>query len=553
MLLQQVTTRGVAVTKLFMSYLALYRKYRPQTFAEVVGQAHVKTTLLNALSSHKLAHAYLFCGPRGVGKTTIGRLLARAANCQQVKKTKGEPCGKCSACQETGSNKSIDLVEIDAASNRGIDEIRELREKVKFVPTKLDFRVFIIDEVHMLTIEAFNALLKTLEEPPEHVIFILATTDPQKIPATILSRCQRFDFTKLSQEDLAEHLNDIANQEKITIESGALDLIAVQADGSSRDALSLLGQAAVAYDGQKINIKDLRTLLGLASSERLLDFVATVFAKKLSPSLQLVNDFINEGYAAHQLIEDILASLRRLLIIKSVGQATTHFSLGLSQDEIKNMTKCVATVTIKDILQLIYLVMKAKDHQQYSLIPQLPLEMAIIEFIGEDDDSDSQGVKIEDDKEDLDSTKKDSHKKSTSDHQAKTSPPKDVSQAASKQPPEPVQINSEMINQKWSQCIDKICTNNYSLGLLLKSTQPQQVKNGSLLLACQYEFHKEVVQKNENRLAIEKMLNEVYNTPLKLNCCVSNKVSNPPSEDSRSDKSNLVKDAMDILGGKVVK
>ena len=225
-----------------MSELVLYRKYRPQSFADFVGQEHIVKTITNALAMGRVAHAYLFCGPRGVGKTTIARILAKAANCENRKKDDYEPCNKCLACQEINQGKSLDIIEIDAASHTGVDDIRELRDGIRFSPTRLRYKVFIIDEVHQLSKAAFNALLKTLEEPPEYAIFILATTEIHKVPETIISRCQKFDFHRLSMEKIIERLAKIAKSEGVKIEKPALEMVAMNAEGGMRDAESLLGQ-----------------------------------------------------------------------------------------------------------------------------------------------------------------------------------------------------------------------------------------------------------------------------------------------------------------------
>ena len=296
-----------------MSYVALYRTWRPQDFDSLVGQDHIKTALTNALSMGKIAHAYLFTGPRGTGKTSTARILAKALNCE--KGPTAHPCNECSNCKQITAGSSMDVIEIDAASNRGIDEIRQLRERVSFAPVNCRYKVYIIDEVHMITTDAFNALLKTLEEPPEHVVFILATTEPQKIPATIHSRCQRYDFHRVSVEEIAQHLAKVAKGSDIDADAEALHLMAIQADGGLRDAVSLLDQCAVM--DKKITALTVRQVLGIVGRESLRKLVTLIGKQDLTQSLQVLNDLIMEGKDIKQILIELTEYLRALLLFKA--------------------------------------------------------------------------------------------------------------------------------------------------------------------------------------------------------------------------------------------
>lgn len=300
-----------------MDYIALYRRWRPQDFDALVGQDHIRTALTNALDMGKIAHAYLFTGPRGTGKTSTARILAKALNCE--KGPSAHPCNQCENCHRATDGSSMDIFEIDAASNRGIDEIRQLREKVAFAPVNGRYKIYIIDEVHMMTNDAFNALLKTLEEPPAHVVFILATTEPHKIPATIHSRCQRFDFHRVTVEEIAAHLAKVAGESEIAAEEDALRLIAIQADGGMRDALSLLDQCAVM--DKKVTAESVRSVLGIVGREGLRALAKAIGEEDLPQALLTMNELISQGKDVRQILTELSEYLRALLLY----QAAPHY------------------------------------------------------------------------------------------------------------------------------------------------------------------------------------------------------------------------------------
>ena len=296
-----------------MAYVALYRKWRPQGFDALVGQEAVRTALTNALETGRIAHAYLFAGPRGTGKTSTAKILAKAVNCEQGPTP--NPCNKCQNCVRINEGTSMDVFEIDAASNRGIDEIRDLREKVAFAPVSGRYKVYIIDEVHMLTTEAFNALLKTLEEPPPHVIFILATTEPHKIPATIHSRCQRFDFRRVTDADIVKRLREVADGSGIAADDDALQLIAVQADGGMRDALSLLDQCGVM--AERVTAETVRSVLGIVGREALRELVKAIGKGQVPKALELLETLLAGGKDVKQIITELAEYLRAVLLYKA--------------------------------------------------------------------------------------------------------------------------------------------------------------------------------------------------------------------------------------------
>lgn len=374
--------------------LVLYRKYRPQRFSEVIGQEHVVKTLTNAISSGIISHAYLFSGPRGSGKTTIARLLAKALNCENRKEGTAEPCNKCSSCLEIAENRAIDLIEIDAASHRGIDEIRELKDGIQFAPTKSKYKVFIIDESHQLTKEAANALLKTLEEPPSHAIFILATTEVYKMIPTIISRCQRFDFRKLTLQEIIKRLEFVAEKEGVKIEKPALELIALNAEGSVRDAEGLLGQILtfedISQNKREIKAEEVKDLLGLVEINLISRFCDFLIQKKVAEAINFLSEITEKGADLQEFSKALVNYLRQALILKIGGtQVANPIVAGLTKEEFQKLQSQTENLKEEEIRHILNLFLEAENKIKYSSIPQLPLELAIIEAAGDEEDKSS--------------------------------------------------------------------------------------------------------------------------------------------------------------------
>ncbi len=356
-----------------MSYLVIARKWRPNTFEEVVGQPHATRTLQNAVRLGRIAHAYLFTGARGVGKTSIARILAKALNCE--KGPTPTPCNLCSNCLEITQGSSIDVIEIDGASNRGIDNIRELRETVRYRPAKGRYKVYIIDEVHMLTSEAFNALLKTLEEPPPHVVFIFATTEPQKIPATILSRCQRFDFRRLGLQQIVQHLRRITDEEKADFSDGVLFAIAREADGSMRDAQSLLEQL-LAFSGDGLPDKEILDILGVIDRQSVLKAAEAILSGDARTCLDLVEDIYRRGIDSRRFCQHLCDHFRNLLFIAvSEGDETR---LDLPEDEKKLLTDQVGGTTAGSLHVYFQMLLQGEQEIRRTSMPKIALEMLLL-------------------------------------------------------------------------------------------------------------------------------------------------------------------------------
>lgn len=358
-----------------MSYVIFARKYRPMTFEKMIGQKHVVQTLMNAVKNNRVAQAYIFSGMRGVGKTTTARILAKALNCQNG--PTHDPCNNCEFCKEINEDRSVDVLEIDGASNRGIDEVRSLREGVKYKPIRSRYKVIIIDEVHMLTREAFNALLKTLEEPPPHTIFIFATTEFHKVPATIISRCQHFEFKKISQKDIINHLLDITKKENITISSYGLSMIAEAADGSLRDAQSLLDQA-VSYSGENISDEDLKEILGAISREVLFDFSSAVLDEEPDRVFPLVERVIQNGYDLRFFYKELIQHFRNLLLVKSVQNPKEL--LALSEEDIKALAHEAEKSSAEDFLRYLVALQQGEQGLKFSSHPRIYLEALLVKL-----------------------------------------------------------------------------------------------------------------------------------------------------------------------------
>lgn len=467
--------------------MSFYQKYRPQKFAHLVNQNHVKKTLISALKRGRVAHAYLFAGPRGTGKTSTARLLAKAVNCQ---KGKIEPCNKCLSCQEHTSLKSLDLIEIDAASNRGIDEIRELREKIQFAPAASTYKVFIIDEVHMLTPEAFNALLKTLEEPPAHAIFILATTGPHKVPPTILSRCQRFDFLPLSIVDIVKELERIAKKEKLKCDKEALQIIAISSSGSLRDAVSILDQMSVTRE--KIRKEKVQEILGIVPERAIIKLFGFIKEGESEEALKVIQRIEERGYNMTNFKNVFLFFLQKILIYKA--SADEKILEGYSRENLKKIKELAKSVTFGRLLKIIKKISKytSLDKEQF---PSLGFEVAVLE--------------LRDRQKSTEMIKKESR------------------------------VNKKSIGKKeWEEVVKKIKLHNYSLSAILDSAKIVEIKGQELCLGVRFSFHQERISDFKNRKTIEEAIEEVLGEKYFIKCQIT----------KRRDKKSLKDMAMEVFG-----
>lgn len=359
-----------------MSYTALYRKFRPTAFEDVKGQEHIITTLQNQIKANRIGHAYLFCGTRGTGKTTVAKIFAKAVNCEHP--VNGSPCGECAMCRSIAAGTSMNVIEIDAASNNGVDNIREIREEVTYRPTEGKYKVYIIDEVHMLSIGAFNALLKTLEEPPEYVIFILATTEVHKIPITILSRCQHYDFKRITIDTISARMQELMDAEQVEVEEKAIRYIAKAADGSMRDALSLLDQCIAFYLGQKLTYDHVLEVLGAVDTDVFSRLLRSILARDVPKVLDMVEELVMQGRELTQLAADFTWYLRNLLLVKTSD--SIEDVLDVSSENLAQLKEEAQMIEVDMLLRYIRIFSELSGQLKYATQKRVLLEVALIKL-----------------------------------------------------------------------------------------------------------------------------------------------------------------------------
>ena len=548
-----------------MATQALYRRWRPQTFDEVIGQEHVVQTLRNALASGRVAHAYLFTGPRGTGKTSVARILAKAVNCLAPQDQR--PCNECHICRAMSDGSHLDLVEIDAASNTGVDDVRDLREKINFAPNEARRKVYVIDEVHMLSNAAFNALLKTLEEPPAHALFVLATTEPHKIPETILSRCQRFDFRRVGVEQIVAKLERICQAEGAEVERAALEAIARAATGSLRDAESLLDQV-LAFADERITLELVQRLLGATAQETVADLVDALIAGDTARGLHRINETVDGGVDPRQLTRQLLEYLRNLLLLRTAGEDLVNVTAEMRQ-RMREQAKALPPEQLTTVIRRFG---EAEFNLKVQAQPQLPLELAFVEVVLSRGAREPAPIPAESPRV-AERAAAAPPAASQPVAGATTAPPvaaaeaPDTREPAGTAPAQPVaaeegtpvaaHVSLDDVQRNWAEVLAAIRPHSRMVEALLKDCRPVRVQGDVVTLGFFYPFHRQRIEEPKHRTLVEQMLQRVLGARVRVECTMIEKTEEvqkrrPKDKYRQAVEDPVIQAAVEKFGARVV-
>ena len=508
-----------------MEHQSLYRKWRPQTFEDIIGQRHITQTLINAISLNRISHAYIFSGPRGVGKTTTARILAKSLNCE--KGPTPHPCNKCERCIRITNGYSMDVMEIDGASNNGVDSIRELRNKVNFAPAEGKYKIYIIDEVHMLSQGAFNALLKTLEEPPSHVIFIFATTDPHKIPSTILSRCQWFNFRRISLADIMAKLKMIVEDEKLNIDDKTLNIIARSSTGSMRDAESALDQI-IAYCGKDITSQSVREVLGIIEEEVFFEFLEAIIKNETLKGIEIINRTSDLGEDASQFIKNLMEYVHNLSLAKVCQKEILNLK-GIFTEDRERLLKQSKTIKLEKLFNIVDYLAETERKMRYTRHPWILLEMLVVKFTAGENYS-LKEVEKEKDEHSLDfSVKKDVTKlsKKNAGTKKEVPPKKKIRDKVKTKEGSSIQakeVSTDLnFNQAWTTILNKIKKTKMAVYSFIIANNLVTIENDKLIIGFnkKYTFHKESLEKQNNKILLQDLIKEETGRILAVECIIN--------------------------------
>lgn len=550
-------------------YQALYRQYRPKNFDELLGQDHITTILKNQIQKENIGHAYLFSGTRGTGKTSAAKIFSRAVNC--LNPIDGNPCNECENCKGILEETIMDVIEMDAASHNSVEDIRDLREKVVYPPSKVKYKVYIIDEVHMLTKSAFNALLKTLEEPPKHLIFILATTEPERLPQTILSRCQRFDFKRITYQDLLLNMKNILKDINLDVDDDVLNLIARNSDGAMRDALSLLDKC-ISFSGNKIGYEDAINILGMVNKDLIFNLIDDIRAKNLEKSLMSIDEIIQNGKDIHQFMKDIIIHFRNLMVVKSSKDSENVLEI----DDLDNYKAQSKSMDMDYILKALEIFTEAESQAKWSSQPRILLELATIRLVNTEDEL-SLLERVERLEKGIEPIKN-----ATKTNTIETNESRPIEKAVPGKPSigkkEPVIENkakaekakeeikkAEIIDdgkelalqtvvEEWPNVLQQIKSSKISLYALIIEGELLSFDNNLLTIGYLegFGFHQQAVSKSDNNQFVNNLVSKYFNKNISVRFVMAGKKPQAKESNEETSKDDAIQEVVDFFGEDIV-